>query len=105
MICCGYQYQSQSIGYLEHLDRMGDNNLCPEIPQREKHFTSLPLLAHLYLAVQVVNDVLTLLVVISLIKGRVTLCMKKTYSVTPGGRLLCLVMFVCSIFCCRYIGL
>ena len=75
----------KKIGYLEHLARMGDNNLCPEIPQREKHFTSLPLLAHLYLAVQV-GDVLTLLIVISLIQVRVTLCMKKKpYSVTPGG--------------------
>ena len=57
----------KKIGYLEHLARMGDNNLCPEIPQREKHFTDLPLLAHLYLAVQV-GDVLTLLIVVSLIK-------------------------------------
>jgi len=40
-------------GWFPGLPRMGDNNLCPEIPQREKHFTSLPLLAHLYLAVQV----------------------------------------------------
>merc|ERR1719495_1613419 len=40
-------------GWFPGLPRMGDNNLVPEIPQREKHFTSLPLLAHLYLAVQV----------------------------------------------------
>jgi len=40
-------------GWFPGLPRMGDNNLCPEIPQREKHFTNLPLLAHLYLAVQV----------------------------------------------------
>ena len=39
--------------HLNSHQRMGDNNLCPEIPQREKHFTNLPLLAHLYLAVQV----------------------------------------------------
>merc|ERR1712098_603170 len=40
-------------GWFPGLPRMGDNNLCPEILQREKHFTDLPLLAHLYLAVQV----------------------------------------------------
>ena len=34
---------------------MGDNNLCPEIPEREKHFTDLPILAHVYLAVQVLQ--------------------------------------------------
>merc|ERR1712107_788942 len=27
-------------GWFPGLPRMGDNNLCPEIPQREKHFTS-----------------------------------------------------------------
>merc|ERR1711990_872153 len=43
-------------GWFPGLPRMGDNNLCPEIPQREKHFTNLPLLAHLYLAVQVLHD-------------------------------------------------
>merc|ERR1712172_225585 len=32
-------------GWFPGLPRMGDNNLCPEIPQREKHFTNLPLLA------------------------------------------------------------
>ena len=83
----------RKIGYLEQLVRMGDNNLCPEIPQREKHFTSLPLLAHLYLAVQV-GDVLTLLIVISLIKVKT-----HTYSATLGGRLLCL-LFVYSMLCC-----
>lgn len=41
-------------GWFPGLPRMGDNNLCPEIPQRTKHFTSLPLLSHLYLLVQLV---------------------------------------------------
>ena len=65
--CVHIDTKPRKIGYLEHLDRMGDNNLVPEIPQREKHFTDLPLLAHLYLAVQV-GDVLTSFFVISLIK-------------------------------------
>merc|ERR1711922_109573 len=30
-------------GWFPGLPRMGDNNLCPEIPQREKHFTSVSL--------------------------------------------------------------
>jgi len=40
-------------GWFPGLPRMGDNNLCPEIPEREKHFTDLPIFAHVYLAVQV----------------------------------------------------
>lgn len=40
-------------GWFPGLPRLGDNNLCPEIPQRIKHYgASLSLLSHLYLAVQ-----------------------------------------------------
>jgi len=41
-------------GWFPGLPRLGDNNLVPAKPEREIHYTSLPLLSHLYLGIQLV---------------------------------------------------
>jgi alkylglycerol monooxygenase len=51
-------------GWFPGLPRLGNNELCPEVPQREKHYADIPLLTHLYLVLQlfgvfIIHDDLT----------------------------------------------
>jgi len=42
-------------GWFPGLPRLGDNNLCPEKPERTIHYTSVSVMSHIYLVVQLVG--------------------------------------------------
>ena len=42
-------------GWFPGLPRLGDNDSCPEIPEREKHYSSISGLTHLYLVIQLLG--------------------------------------------------
>ena len=42
-------------GWFPGLPRLGDNDLCPEIPEREKHYSGISGLTHLYLVTQLLG--------------------------------------------------
>merc|ERR1719481_698040 len=42
-------------GWFPGLPRLGDNDLCPEIPQREKHYSKISTATHVYLVLQLLG--------------------------------------------------
>jgi len=42
-------------GWFPGLPRLGNNDLCPEIPERKIHYSSISLLSHLYLVIQLIG--------------------------------------------------
>jgi len=42
-------------GWFPGLPRLGNNDLCPEIPERKIHYSSISILSHLYLVIQLIG--------------------------------------------------
>ena len=48
-------YLHSGPGWFPGLPRLGDNDSCPEIPERQKHYSSISGLTHLYLVIQLLG--------------------------------------------------
>ena len=42
-------------GWFPGLARLGNNDLCPEIPERKIHYSTISILSHLYLVIQLIG--------------------------------------------------